>query len=79
MAGRPPKAPDETTFLGRIGAEIRKRREKKRLTVPEAADAAGAPVPTWYQWESGRHLKLTRLPDIAAALGCKVRMLIPDE
>ncbi len=29
--------------------------------------------------EAGRHLKLTRLPQIAAALGCKVRMQMPDE
>jgi hypothetical protein len=32
--------------------------------VEEAARRAGAPAPTWYHWEKGRHLPLERLPDV---------------
>lgn len=76
-AGRPAEPQDTSTFAGQVGAEIRKRREKAKLSVEEAAAAAGAPVPTWYHWEKGRHLPLERLPAIAAALKCSVRQLIP--
>lgn len=76
---RPSKPVDEGSFVGRIGAEIRRRRERKKLDVAEAALRAEVPPPTWYNWESGRHLPLDRLPSIAAALGCKVRALLPDE
>lgn len=75
---RPPSTIDDSTFVGQIAAEIRRRREKKKLSVEEAAAKAGAPTPTWYNWEKGRHLPLDRLPAIATALGCKVRVLIPD-
>lgn len=76
---RPAKPQDESTFQGQIGAEIRRRREKAKLSAADAAAAAEVPLPTWYHWEAGRHLPLERLPAIAAALGCKVRQLIPDE
>lgn len=76
---RPPSTIDETTFVGQIAANIRRRRERKKLSVEDAAAAADAPVQTWYHWEKGRHLPLDRLPAIAHALGCKVRALIPDE
>lgn len=76
---RPNEPIDETTFVGRIAGEIRRRRERKKLSVDDAAAAAGASVQTWYHWEKGRHLPLDRLPAIAAALGCRVRALIPDE
>jgi len=79
MRGRPAKEQDTSTFIGQIGAEIRRRRERAKLTVVEAAAAAGVPAPTWYHWEAGRYLPLDRLPAIAGALGCKVRMLIPAE
>ena len=72
-------AQDKKTFAGRIGAEIRGRRERKKLTVEQAAMAAGAPTPTWYHWEIGRHLPLDRLPAIAKSLGCTVRDLIPRD
>jgi transcriptional regulator with XRE-family HTH domain len=65
--------------MGRIGAEIRRRRERKKLSVQQAADAAGVLAPSWYQWESGRHIPLDRLPAIAYALHCKARDLIPRE
>lgn len=77
--GRPARELAPTNFHGRVGAEIRKRRERAKLTVQAAAAAAGASEPAWYHWEAGRHLNLARLPAIAAALGCKVRQLIPDE
>lgn len=79
MAGRPAHEPDTSTFLGKIGAEIRRRRERKGLSVAAAADAAGVPVPTWYRWEAGSGLTLERLPAVAEALDCKVRLLLPGD
>ena len=76
---RPSKPPNVKTFMGRIGAEIRRRRARKKLSVQQAADAAGVLAPSWYQWESGRHLPLERLPAIARALGCTPRDLIPRQ
>lgn len=76
--GRPSAEPPDT-FVGRIGQRIRSRRERKKLSVEAAAQAAGVGVPTWYHWEAGRHLNIARLPAIAGALACKVRALIPDE
>ena len=75
---RPAKPQDESTYLGRVGATIRRRREQKHLTVAEASKLADVPAPTWYHWESGGNLSLDRLPAIAAALGCKKRDLIPE-
>lgn len=76
---RQAKEPDTSTFVGRIASEIRRRRVRKKLSVEEAAAAAGAPVQTWYHWEQGKTLPLERLPAIAAAVGCRVRDLIPRE
>lgn len=76
--GRPP-IERTGTFAERVGAKIRAKREAKKLSAEAAAEAAGIPKPTWYHFEAGRHLRLERLPAIAAALGCKVRSLIPDE
>ena len=78
MSGRPPEPIDESSFPGQVGARIRARRERLKLTVPKAAERAGSNEQTWYNWEVGRHLPLDRLPAIAEALGCKVRTLIPD-
>jgi len=75
---RPSKPVDTSTFTGQIGARIRARRERLKLTVPEAAERTGSNDQTWYSWERGRHLPLERLPAIAEALSCKVRALIPD-
>lgn len=76
---RPTKDPDVTTFIGRFGAELRRRRERKKFAVEEAAAAAGVPAPTWYAWEAGRYAPpIEKLPAIAAALGCSVRLLLPE-
>lgn len=77
-AGRP-RVERTETFAERVGAQIRARRELKKYSVEEAAGRADIPVPTWYHFESGRHLRLERLPAIAKALRCGVRTLIPDE
>ena len=76
--GRPAVVRSET-FTQRAGALIRARREALKLTGDEAAAKAGVPRATWYHFEAGRHLRLERLPQIAKALRCKVRALIPDE
>ena len=74
---RPTKEIDTSSFVGSIAAEIRRRRERGKLTPETAAEKAGVPVQTWYNWERGRHLPLTALPAIARALGCKPRDLLP--
>ena len=79
MIGRPAKEIDQTTFRGRVAARIRQRRQKRRLSVEDAAARAGVPQPTWYHWEKGERLPLDALPAIAAALGCTPRDLIPGK
>ena len=69
---------DTSSFVGQIAAEIRRRRLRRKLSVAEAAEAAGVPAQTWYHWEQAHSLPLDRLPAIAAALACKVRNLIPN-
>lgn len=76
--GRPTTEPDTSTFVGRVAAEIRRRRVARKLSAEAAAEKAGVPVQTWYNWERGRHLPLDRLPAIAAALRCRIRCLVPD-
>lgn len=73
----PAQTPAPKSFAGKVGAEIRRRREAKKLSAEEAARKAGVPLPTWYHFEKGR-LQLERLPAIAKALGCSVRAIIPD-
>ena len=75
--GRVAKEPDVTTFVGRIAAEIRRRRLRKKLNVEQAAAAAGVPAQTWYHWEQAHSLPLASLPAIAAAVGCTPRDLVP--
>ncbi len=75
---RPPKDLDQSTFIGQVGARIRARRVRRKLSVEEAAAAAGAAVPSWYHWECGTRLRLESLPAIAAALGCQPRALLPQ-
>jgi transcriptional regulator with XRE-family HTH domain len=77
---RPAKPIDASTLSGRIGGEVRRRRERAKLTVEQAAEKAGCPPATWYNWESGRFdLPVSRLPAIAAALGCQARDLVPKK
>lgn len=80
MTPRPAHDPDLRTFVGRVGAEIRRRRLRRRLSLKDAAAKIGVPAPTWYAWEAGRYgPPLARLPAIATALGCPVRSLVPEK
>jgi transcriptional regulator with XRE-family HTH domain len=75
---RPPKPSDTSTYAGRFGAALRARRERKRLSVAEAASKAGCAASTWYHWEKAERLpSLDDLPAIAAALKCKPAALLP--
>ena len=74
--GRPPKSLEPRTYAERVGAVIREKRTKRRLSVADAAGRAGVPEPTWYHFEAGI-VTLDRLPAIAAALSCSPRSLLP--
>jgi transcriptional regulator with XRE-family HTH domain len=71
------KAIDTSTFRGKVAERIRARRTALGLSVEDAAGRAGVAAPTWYHWEAGHHLRLDRLPAIAAALGCSVKAMMP--
>ena len=73
---RLPNDPDLSTCAGRIGAEIRRRRLGKKLTVERAAAKARIAPKTWYNRESGRRFDIEDLPAIAAAVGCRPGQLL---
>src|SRR5688572_5851579 len=83
--GRQTSPPDLTTFNGRVGALLRERRERLKMSVDELRDklkAAGyqASEFTIYTWERGRgSVPVAALPYLAAALKTSTRKLIPDE
>lgn len=74
---RPANPQDQSTIHGQVGAAIRRRRLRKKLSVDQVATSAGVPPKTWYNWESGRGLALERLPAIAQALDCTPKDLVP--
>ena len=76
---RPLKDIDERDLPGQIGANMRARRLKLKLSVDEAANRAGVSKPGWYHWEKGEALPLSRLRDIARALDCTMRSLLPPD
>lgn len=73
---RAPKEIDDSTFVGQVAAEIRRRRLKKFPRAEDAARAARVPAQTWYHWEQGQ-LPLKALPVAARVLGCTARQLLP--
>jgi transcriptional regulator with XRE-family HTH domain len=75
---RPPLPVDTSTYRGRFGAGLRRRRETAKLRAEDCAVACGVTAATWWDWEHGRRAPaIDRLPDIAAALGCTTKVLIP--
>ena len=73
---RPAQEIDQTTFAGKISAEIRRRRLRKYPRVEDVAAVADVPFKSWYNWETGRPT-IDCLPIVAQALGCTARALIP--
>jgi transcriptional regulator with XRE-family HTH domain len=76
---RPLKEIDEGELPGQVGARIRARRLKLKMSVAKAAGLAGVSQPGWYHWEKGESLPLAKLPAIAKALGCSMRSLLPPD
>lgn len=78
--GRNTSAEDLSTYSGKIGARIRKRREQLAITVEDFANTLGVKLPTIYHWEAGRNpVPVNLLPSIASALSTSVHRLLPKE
>lgn len=73
---RPALKVDQSTYVGKVSAEIRRRRLKKFPRAKDAAEAADVPFQTWYGWETGK-IHLEALPVVAQTLGCKPKQLLP--
>jgi DNA-binding XRE family transcriptional regulator len=67
--------------LRRIGAELRKERERRGLTQAQLAATIGMDEPAISRIEKGLNLNptLTTLHRIAAGLGKKIEVLLSDE
>jgi transcriptional regulator with XRE-family HTH domain len=79
VARRPDKI-DTSTDAGRIGAAIRKNRQRLRLRLADAAALLTPPVSAaeWSRWERGLVVPPTeRLLAIARAMGCGAASLLP--
>lgn len=76
--GRSTSAEDLSTYSGRLGKRMRKRREDLAMSVKEFADALDVQIPTVYHWESGRNpVPMDSLPAIAKALKTTIHELLP--
>ena len=84
MSPRPQRGPDLSTYSGRLGANMRQRREKLGLSVDEfrlklAAEGVEVQNAAIYSWEIGRRvLTVETLPAVAKALGTTIRRLLPE-
>lgn len=83
--GRPRSEPDQSTFAGRFGFRIRKRRDALGWSVAELSEkliAAGikASPPAIYNWEMGHRLpSIDAVPILAQVLRLKVADLFRGE
>ena len=62
-----------------FGARLRAQRERKKLSVAEAAARIGVPVTTYREWEYGRAIKGEPYAAIANALELPLSELITGE
>ena len=77
LGGRRPDRPDRLAL--EIGAAITARREERRLSQAELAQALGCGRSTVSRWEMGLRLpSLPHLVEIGRALGCGARALLPE-
>lgn len=78
MSARPSKQ-NLDTYTGRLGAAIKARRQRRRMTADEFAAAVPTSLATVYGWESGRkQVPVNLLPAIARALGVSIHTLLPN-
>ena len=74
------KEPDTRIYSGRFAARLRMLREKAGLTIEDMIAQTGFPMRTLYNWEAGLRMPpVDAYPILAAALGVKVRTLLPDD
>jgi transcriptional regulator with XRE-family HTH domain len=77
---RPRKKVDTGTYTGRFAERLKKLREKTKLSVEEFSVKSGIPRTTLHNWEQGiRNPPFDILPQLADALGVKVRILMPEK
>lgn len=70
---------EKLNVMRKIGAAIRRSREKLGLTQEELGSRVGVSGNTVYLWESGRSgIKLETLQAVADALGCSLEDLVRD-
>lgn len=83
VAARPQTKGNTTTYSGRLGAILRKRREELGLSVEAfkdflATNDVEVTVHTVYHWEKGlRPIPLNAVPAIAKILKLAIRDLLP--
>ena len=77
---RPRKEVDTSTYPGRFALRLKALREKTGMSVDELAEESGIPRTTLFNWESSiREPLIGQLPQLAKALGVKVRTLLPEK
>lgn len=80
MNPRKRKEIDQESFTGRFAVRLKTLREKAGLTVEELGEQSGIPYKTLYRWEAAsRSPSIDRFPQLAEALGVKVRTLLPEK
>lgn len=80
MAAKPKKEVDTSTYTGKFAARLTMLRKKAGLSVEELSEKSGIPKRTLYAWESTENQPLIgQLPQLAEALGIKIRTLLPEK
>ena len=76
--GRHRNPVDTDKFAGRVGFNIRRTREKQKLSVNEAASKADMDRSTWYRLEGGYRASLTgrTIDSVAIVLGVGISDLV---
>jgi len=80
-AARPRKTVDTSSYAGRFAVRLKELREKRKLSVEEAAELIGIAPTTIYGWETGyRQPHISEFPKIAEILGIKkAKDILPNE
>lgn len=68
---------ERSAFRDAIGKRVKAIRQRRKMTLEQAAKAAGVGFKTWWRYEGGIG-PLTMLEKAAKALDCRYRDLLPD-